>query len=302
MRISTQAASQSGLMDLMKAQRDSFEARQQFASGKKAPDLKGYGNTVETIMTARATKISAETFAETNQRLANRLQVQDLAYRELSDAAEDLRTAMTTADGTGLMVSVREAFDRTINALGTKFAGSFVFSGARNDQAPVTATSLADLQAAAPDTSAVFTDPARRQIARIDDSTAIDVNRTAEEVVGGLMAAFERIADFDAAEPFDGPISDTQQAYLQGEIQNVIAAFETINEAMGENGTKQARLEKSIESHQARADYLTEMIAGVEDADMAEAVTRFQQAQTAVQVSASTFSSLSQASLLPFLR
>ena len=35
---------------------------------------------------------------------------------------------------------------------------------------------------------------------------------------------------------------------------------------------------------------------------MAEAATRFQQAQTAVQVSAMTFSSLNQVSLLNFLR
>jgi flagellar hook-associated protein 3 FlgL len=302
MRISTQAASQAALMDLMKAQRDSFDASEQVSTGKKAPDLKGYGNAAETILTARGAQIRTESFVSANQRLDNRLQVQDLAYRELSDAADQLRSALTTADGTALMTTVREAFDRTIGALGTKFAGGFVFSGARSDQAPVTAQTLADLQAAVPDTSAVFTDPARRQTARIDETTVIDVNRTAEEVVGGLMAAFERIADFNDTEPFDGPITASQQTYLQGEIQNVIAAFETINDAMGENGSKQARIEATIQSHRDRSDYLAEMIAGLEDADMAEAASRFQQAQVAVQVSASTFTTLSQVSLLPFLR
>ncbi|MGJ3232399.1 MAG: flagellin [Oceanicaulis sp.] len=302
MRISTQAASQSALMDLMKAQRDSFEAREQLATGKKAPDLKGYGNAAETILTARGAKVRADSFVSANERLANRLQVQDLAYRELSDAADQLRGALTTADGTALMAQVREAFDRTIGALGTKFAGGFVFSGSRNDAAPISARNLADLQAAAPDVSAVFTDPGRRQSARIDEDTVIDVNRTAEEVTGGLMAVFERIAHFNDGEAFDGPISDTQQAFLRAEITNVIAAFETINDAMGENGSKQARVERTILAHGERSDYLTEMIAGLEDADMAEAASRFQQAQTAVEVSASTFASLSQVSLLPFLR
>ncbi|MEQ8404035.1 MAG: flagellin [Oceanicaulis sp.] len=302
MRISTQAASQSALMDLMKAQRDSFDAREQLATGKKAPDLKGYGNAAETILTARGAKVRAESFVNANERLANRLQVQDLAYRELSDAADQLRGALTTSDGTALMTQVREAFDRTIGALDTKFAGAFVFSGARSDAAPVSAQTLADLQAATPDTSAVFTDPGRRQSARIDETTTIDVNRTAQEVAGGLMSAFERIADFNDFEAFDGPISETQQAFLRTEITNVISAFESINEAMAENGAKQSRLENSIQAHKDRGDYLTTMIAGVEDADMAEAASRFQQAQTAVEVSARTFASLSQVSLLPFLR
>ncbi|XBQ16599.1 MAG: flagellin [Oceanicaulis sp.] len=304
MRISTQAAAQSALVDLMKAQREAYDAREQLSTGKKAPDLKGYANAAETIMTARAAKVRTDTFTAANERLANRLEVQDLAYRELSDAATELRTALTTADGTQLMSKVRESFDRVVGALSTKFSGSFVFSGVRTDAAPLNANTLADLQAAVPDVSAVFEDPGRRQTARIDEDTSIDVNRTAEEVVGGLMAVFERLADFhDGPDgPFDGPMTDAQQTYVRSEITNVIAAFETINDAMGENGSKQARIEATIQSHKDRADYLQEMIAGLEDADMAEAASRLTQAQTAVEVSARTFASLSQVSLLPFLR
>ena len=304
MRISTQAASQSALMDLMRAQREAFEARDQLSSGKKAPDLKGYAHTAETLMTARGAQVRTETFINANERLASRLEVQDLAYRELSDAASDLRQALTTADGTALMSEVQEAFDRTLAALNTKFAGSFVFSGVRTDVSPLNAASLADLQAAVPDVTAVFENANRRQTARIDEETTIDVNRTASDVVGGLMASFERIADFNAGVngPFDGPVSQAQQTFLRSEIIQVIAAFETINDAMGENGAKQARIEASLRSHQQRNDYLTNMIADLEDADMAEAASRLNQAQIAVEVSARTFASLSQVSLLPFLR
>ena len=133
MRISTQAASQSALMDLMRAQREAFDARDQLSSGKKAPDLKGYAHTAETLMTARGAQVRTETFISANERLASRLEVQDLAYREMSDAASELREALTTADGTALMNEVQEAFDRTLAALNTKFAGSFVFSGVRTD-------------------------------------------------------------------------------------------------------------------------------------------------------------------------
>lgn len=304
MRISTAAASQSALMDLMRAQRETFDAREQLSTGKKAQDLKGYANSAETILTARATQTRAEGYISANQRLASRLEVQDLAYRELSDAASELREALTTTEGTALMNSVQGAFDKVVSALSTKFAGSYVFSGVRTDTAPVNASTLAELQAAVPDTSAVFDNAQRRQTAQIDGETALDVNRTASEVAGGLMAAFERIADFDAGAngPFDGPMDATQQAYVQTEIANIITAFDTINDAMAENGSRQARVEASIRGHTARSDYLTTMIADLEDADMAEAATRLTQAQTAVEVSARTFSVLSQVSLLQYLR
>jgi flagellar hook-associated protein 3 FlgL len=304
MRISTSAASQSALMDLMRAQREQFDASQQLSSGKKAADLKGYANSAETIFTARSTQVRAEGFISANERLAARLEVQDLAYRQLSDAATELRTVLTTNEGTGLMNAVEAAFDKVVNALSTKFAGSYVFSGVRTDTAPINATTLAELQAALPDTSAVFENADRRQTAQIDSETTIEVNQTASQVAGDLVAVFERLADFNDGPngPFDGSMTAAQRTYVQGEIANVIDAFDTINAAMGENGTRQARVEASITSHRQRADYLAEMIAGLEDADMAEAATRLTQAQTAVEVSAATFSSLSQVSLLPFLR
>lgn len=304
MRISTQAASQAALNDLMKAQRDAFDARGQISTGKAAPDLKGYGGALETIMTARAAKVRAESFVQANERLANRLQVQDLAYRELSGAANDLRQALTSSDGTGLMNEVRTAFDRTVGALSTKFGGSYVFGGVRTDVLPINAGSLADLQAAVPDALAVFDNADRRQTAQIDEDTRLDVNRTASEVAGGLISAFERIADFDAGPngPFTTPLTEPQRLFIQAEIQNVIAAFETVNEAMGVNGSNQARLDATVRSHESRADYLEQMISGLEDVDMAEAVSRMTQAQTAVDVSARTFASLSQVSLLDYLR
>jgi flagellar hook-associated protein 3 FlgL len=72
MRISTQAASQAALMDLMRAQREAYDARDQLASGKKAPDLKGYANTAETIISARAAQQRSESFATANSRIMNR--------------------------------------------------------------------------------------------------------------------------------------------------------------------------------------------------------------------------------------
>lgn len=303
MRISTQAASQAALMDLMRAQREAYDARDQLASGKKAPDLKGYANTAETIISARAAQQRSESFANANSRIMNRLEVQDLAYQELSQAATDLRTTLTTNDGSFIMDKVQEVFDQASAALNMRFNGSYVFGGVRTDALPFTADTIADLQAAAPDVSAMFDNAARRQTTMIEETITVDINATASEVGTDLMASIERIADFNAGPdgPFNGQITENQQAFLETELANIIAAFDTINVAMAENGSRQKQVENAITGHEKRADYLTIMVAGIEDADMAEAATRFQQAQTAVQVSAQTFSTLSQISLLNYL-
>ncbi|WP_084683465.1 flagellin [Oceanicaulis alexandrii] len=303
MRISTQAASQAALMDLMRAQREAYDARDQLASGKKAPDLKGYANTAETIISARAAQQRSESFATSNSRIMNRLEIQDLAYQELSQAATDLRTALTTNDGSFMMDKVQEVFDQASAALNMRFNGSYVFGGVRTDALPFTADTIADLQAAAPDVSAMFDNAPRRQTTMIEETITIDINSTASEVGTDLMASIERIADFNAGPdgPFDGQITENQQAFLETELANIIAAFDTINVAMAENGSRQKQVENATTGHEKRSDYLTIMVAGIEDADMAEAATRFQQAQTAVQVSAQTFSTLSQISLLNYL-
>jgi len=303
MRISTQAASQAALMDLMRSQRDAFDAREQLASGKKAPDLKGYANSAETIINARSAQNRADSYVQANERVANRLEIQDMAYTQLSDAATDLRLALTTTDGSFIMNEVEEVFDTANAALNMRFNGSYVFGGVRTDARPMTADSIADLQAAVPDVSAVFANADRRQTTLIEDEISIDINATAAEAGQELMASLERIADFDAGPngPFDGQVTAAQQAFLETEITNIIAAFDTINRLQGENGARQNQLENSTTGHEKRSDYLQIMISDLEDADLAETSVRFQQAQTAVQVSAQTFSTLSQVSLLNFL-
>jgi len=303
MRISTQAASQSALMDLMRAQRELYESGQQVSTGLKAPDLKGYGNEAETILFARGALARSDNFVDASKRLASRLEVQDLALTEMSDAVQELRMALTTNDGTFLMADIEAAFGRFSSALNTQFNGSYIFGGTRTDAEPFTGKSISDVQRAA-DIADLFQNAENAQTGRVEENTTVETGFLASELGTELMEIFERIADFDAGPdgPFDGTVTEAQQDYLSGEIANVINVFEDISVALGANGSLQSRLETAQLSNAQRSDYLTEMIAGLEEADMAEAATRLAQAQSAVQVSALVFSDLSQVSLLPFLR
>jgi flagellar hook-associated protein 3 FlgL len=302
-RISTAAAAQTALVDLMRAQRSVFDAQQQLTTGKIAPDLKGSSYRAESLAAAYGARDRAEGFRQSAERVGHKMETTAIALDKLAEAATDLRVAMTTVDGSYIMNQAREAFEKARNALSTQHAGAYIFGGTRTDANPITATSLDDLVAAA-DVSDIFVNSNRRPVAKLDDQITQETGLLADEVGTDLMAAFKRLAEFDAGAngPFDGPVDDTQRAYLQGEIANVLTAFDRISDKIGENGALQSRAESMVTSQQQKADYLNSLIGDLEDADMATAATRFQQAQTAVDVAARTFSVLSQVSLLPFLR
>ncbi|WP_421790657.1 flagellin [Hyphobacterium sp.] len=302
-RIATAAAAQTALLDLMRAQRTVFETQQQLTTGKLHPDLKGAGHRAESISAAYGARDRAEAYKFSAERVENKMEITAVALDKLSEAATDLRVAMTTIDGTYIMSQAREAFEKARDALATQYAGGYIFGGTRTDIIPVSANSLDDL-VAAPTAGDVFQNSTRRPVAKLDDQLTLEVGLLANEVGEDLMAAFKRLAEFDADAngPFDGPLDAAQQTYLQGEIANVLNAFDRINDQVGLNGAMQSRVSSQIQNQEAKADYLTNLIGDLEDADMAAAATRFQQAQTAVDVSARTFSVLSQVSLLPFLR
>jgi flagellar hook-associated protein 3 FlgL len=97
-------------------------------------------------------------------------------------------------------------------------------------------------------------------------------------------------------------MTDVQQAFVIGELQNIVAAQDAIISVVGMNGVMQAQVESSQQSQKDRQNFLIGMIKDIEDVDPAEAATRFQTAQNVLEVSAKTFASLTQVSLLNYLR
>lgn len=303
MRVATNSMIQSALADLLAAQTRTSEANQQVATGKIAPDLKGYGSESQLIISERASMTLLQGYRDNNQALTARFEVQALAYEELDAAFNDLRDAIMVTDGTTLMVDVQAAFDRMVGAMNTKFAGKFVFSGMDTNTAPISATSIADLQAAVPDTDAVFVHSDRRETVKIDENSEIELNSTAKELLSEAFAIIERIADYDAGAngPLDGLIDNTQQTFLAGEIANLADAFDDMTSQAALNGATHARVERAVSYQNDYITYLEIIVGGLEDVDMAEAASALTQAQTAVEVSAAAFSTLSQVSLLNYI-
>ena len=138
----------------------------------------------------------------------------------------------------------------------------------------------------------------------------LDVNRrlqTFSDRTEGMSRHFHRklpdsITRDLAFEPFVQPMTSAQETFILNEVSQIITAMDNLFTKVGEAGATAAHVDTLIASHEDRQTFLDRFIGEMEDVDMADAATRFQQAQTALDVSARTFSSLSQVSLLPFLR
>jgi len=302
-RISTYGASQSALLDLMRAQQSLFQAQQELSTGKKGADLKGVGYQAETIAASRGALSRSQAFEEAAVRSGIRLEAQNIALERLSDSVGELRSVMTSKNGDFIMQEVTDAFYGAVNALNSQHLGAYMFGGTRDDTKPLTVSTLADL-AALPAVADAFQNNDLEPTVQVDQNTTVTVGRLASDIATDIMASFKRIAEFEAGPngPFADPMTDAQQAFVVGELQNIVAAQDGIISVVGMNGVMQAQIESSQQSQKDRQDFLTGMISDIEDVDMAEAATRFQTAQNVLDVSAKTFASLTQVSLLTFLR
>lgn len=294
------------LNDLMRAQVRQQDANAQVSSGKVASDLKGYAKSAETLLATRSIQTKVDSFLAQGKTLGSKLQSQDLALGQTADAAAGARQAVAEALATGrgesLMSELKSWFSSAADGLNARFGGRYLFAGGQVDTAPVTATTMADLTAS-PTVAAVFRNDNLTPTNQLDESTTIQSGFLADQLGTGLFDAFRQVQAFvDANGDFSGQLTPAQETFLQGMLGGFETARADLTDATARNGLIQNRVETTMKSQDARKAMLEGMVSGVTDVDMAEAISRLEQARTTVQASAQVFSALSQSSLLNLLQ
>lgn len=292
--------------NLMLAQVRQNQIGEQVSSQKVASDLKGYAKNAEMLTAMKSAQAKIDGFIDQAKLVSNRLEMQDMAIGQLSTSATDAREAIANALAAGgattLMQQLQNAFGGAVQGLNTKVNGAYVFSGAKTDTATTSAQTMADLTAA-PTTASLFHNDQYITTNRIDESTSVSTGVLGDALGTDLFEAFKQVQAYvDANGPFTGNLTDAQSTFLKGLLPAFDAAHKDLVTAQGRNGLNQKRFESAEVSLKDQSDSLSVMIGGVVDVDMAEAVTRLQAAQLAVQASAQVFSSLQNSSLLNVLR
>jgi len=249
-----------------------------------------------------------------SRKLAARLETQDLAMERVADAATAARQAIADAIAAGrmdaLMSSLETLFMEAQDGLNMKHQGRYLFSGGATDRAPVDlpdipgqpgATMMAKL-AALPDENAAFRNDQLKQSSWLDENVSMDTGFLADAMGAELFAIFRDIQLAHEAAPLDGSMTDAQKAFLTTQMGRFEAAAKGVVDLQAANGGMQNRVDRLLESQEARKISVDTLLSGRTDANMAEAVVELEMAQIALQASAQVVSQLRQVSLLDYLR
>lgn len=313
-RVSTYGNYQSALLDLMSAQSRAEAAQKKVNTHKNATDLVGFGRGSETVSALKSSQTRIQTFMDTNKAVAARLETQDLAMDRVADAATAARQAIADAIAAGrmdaLMSSLETLFMEAQDGLNMKHQGRYLFSGGATDRAPVDlpdipgqpgATMMAKL-AALPDENAAFRNDQLKQSSWLDENVSMDTGFLADAMGAELFAIFRDIQLAHEAAPLDGSMTDAQKAFLTTQMGRFEAAAKGVVDLQAANGGMQNRVDRLLESQEARKISVDTLLSGRTDANMAEAVVELEMAQIALQASAQVVSQLRQVSLLDYLR
>jgi flagellar hook-associated protein 3 FlgL len=305
MRVSTAGNYAIVLANLANAQSQQVLAGNQVSSQKVAQDLKGYAGKAETLTAMQATKAKVDGLVDQNALLDNRFTDQDTALNQIGTAAGTAATAIGDALASGsvdtLMQQMTGAFSDATAGLNSKSQGTYLFSGGQINTAPVAATSMSDLTAPTA-VSSVFKNDQLITKNQIDETTSVSGGMLASTIGTPLMTAFKDIQDYQATNgPFTGQMTDAQRTFLEGELAKFTDAQTGVTTATAQNGQVQKQVEDAGTALTNRQTGLEGMIGGITGVNMADAVSRLQSAQLAVQASAQVFTALQSASLINYL-
>jgi flagellar hook-associated protein 3 FlgL len=305
-RVSTANSYNSVLSDLMRSQQRQEIANNQVSSGKSGSDLKDYARNAETLTATRAVKARVDGFIDQSAALSSKLASQDLALTQAADSAQKAHEAIVSAlalgHGEGLKSELNSWFASAAQALNTQHAGRYLFAGGQVDTKPVVASAMTDLTAGP--VSAVFKNDQLTPSNRLDESTTIQSGFLADKLGTPLFTAFQQVQAYLDANGGDFPaqLDTNATTFLQGIVSAFSDARSSLTDAAATNGLAQNRVDESKTTQESRQTMLTSMIGDITDVDMADALARLQQAQTATQASAKVFQTLQNSSLLDYLR
>jgi flagellar hook-associated protein 3 FlgL len=306
-RVANSSQSLFFLNEITQASNALNKTQQQVASGKVSTDYAGIGGKTSALEAARASAGRADAYQSATKAALNQVNMQDTNLSQLSDLAQQLRTAMTTAagnnDATGLMQQVQSIFDEASQILNSKDAnGNYLFGGDKDNVPPFTATSLSDL-ASMTDVSDAFQNGSAKKTVMVGDNEPVTIGVLASDVGTQLMQTLKDIATFNASPSgnLQGQMTDAQATFVSNEVPATVSAATGLNNATAANGYVNNRLSDASDQQTALSTLYKGFVSNIEDVDMGTAVTQLNQNQTALQAALQVTAQLSQLSLLNFM-
>jgi len=306
-RVATNGQAQFLLSQIMQASSALDATQAQVASGKKSSNYSGIGDKTAMLEAARSASARAESYQSATQIALNQVDLQDTHLTSLSDLAQQLRQALTTAvadnDGSTLMTTASSIFDRAAQILNARDVnGNYIYGGDRDDQPPLAVNSLSDLTSLS-SASGAFANGSIARSVTVADGQTVKVGVLASDAGRQLMAVLKDVADFNAGANgnIGSNLTRAQANFLSGEIGSAASASQSINNVAAANGDTYNQLQDATTRQQSLSTLYKGFVSDLEDVDMGEAVSRLNQNQVALQAALQVTARLSQISLLNYL-
>jgi len=166
----------------------------------------------------------------------------------------------------------------------------------------VTVTDLASLGSIG-SVSNAFNNGSVKTSVRIGDNQTVQVGLLASDIGTQLFSLFQQVQQFDSgvSGPFDAKTSASQQSFLEGTIQTAGDAAANVNAEAAGNGIRYKLVQDSISQLQSTSTVYKGFVSNLQDVDVAEALSKLQQNQVALQAAFKMSSTLNQDSLLNYI-
>ena len=308
-RVATNSQTSYMLSQIAKANVALQQSEQQVASGKVAQDYSGIGDKTAALQGAQAAADRAQGYANSTQLAVTQTDLQDTQLTTLSGLAQQLQKAISSAaansNGAGLMSSAQSIFEQASSILNsTDSNGNYLYAGEKTDTKPFTATSLSDL--ASGSVSDFFTNGSVKKSVQVGDGQSETIGVLANDIGSQLMTALQTLYNDDqsggSSGALSGTLSTTQvDTITSGAGKQAADAYTSLNQVAAENGDTYTSLKNEVTSQQSLNTLYTGFVSDIQDVDMATALTKLSNNQTALQAVLTVTSKLNNLSLLNYI-
>lgn len=315
-RISTLSQNQFILRNTQVVQERIQEMRNQVSTGTKADQFTDLGSQSLSLSTAFSRMARAEQFQQNNIQTKTKLDLREAAVREIAEIAKNLKAEFLQAEGLEdarqLQVHAQNEIERVVSILNSRDQnGNYLFAGTRTNLVPVTMTAAG---APPPAFTFGFNNDQIIEQARIEESVVIDIGVLAGANATTPATAFEGLVEtlnYLAAGRYPPPIAGTPAlpepgvAPVAGAAPQVVtkidASLAAINQLNADLGIKQKLVDEINVNLQEEIDLSKEFIGELNDADLADLLTRISQDEITLEASYRVTGALRDLSLVNFI-
>lgn len=312
-RVSSFGQQQVLIRSIMDNQTQVFNDQRQISTGKKTDEYRGLAGETGTVLGSRSFKARVETYQSSIKTIKGKLDANDVQVGGIIDAMDKLKDTIKTTLANNQAQGFGEFLDQTFqfvkSSLNTNFDGTYLFSGAETGTKPVNVDTLTQLSTNVQGGGTVaqsFDNASIAFEAKVADGVNLNFGVLASDIGQDIFTEMLAIHDYHTGvtaggTAIDGELTDTQRSFLAGQLASLEASIDKVRQVQVSNGLNNERLDVVDDQHQDTVVFLETFIADLEDVDIAEAVTRLNNDQVALEASYRAIGSLSQLSLLRFL-